>query len=196
MWWQGPSPSRSRAFLVDMVPVRPKPDPMIFNAISAFASRCLRVAWACRPEGVGPVVPDRNSTATGPLAAPGRGSGRVVPGIDHDAPRAVIVLAVDDDVVPGSRHHLSVDGKPDGLVADDPAELSVGVVAQVGRPEVQLEPCGDVTLERRPDRVASDGAGAVRWQPHRVFRVERCETLGVAGIEEPLPLVLGRAQFV
>ena len=29
MWWQGPKPSSSSAILVDMVPVRPKPEPMI-----------------------------------------------------------------------------------------------------------------------------------------------------------------------
>src|SRR6056297_1636040 len=33
MWWQGPSPSCSNAIFVDIVPVRPKPEPITFNPI-------------------------------------------------------------------------------------------------------------------------------------------------------------------
>src|SRR5215472_4396930 len=35
MWWQGPKPNCSSASLSDMVPVRPRPDPMTFNATTA-----------------------------------------------------------------------------------------------------------------------------------------------------------------
>ena len=33
MWWQGPKPICSSASLVDIVPVRPNPDPITFNAM-------------------------------------------------------------------------------------------------------------------------------------------------------------------
>src|SRR6056297_2159693 len=45
IWWQGPKPSCSRAIFVDIVPVRPNPEPMIFSPIrvgpSAGVSRNL-----------------------------------------------------------------------------------------------------------------------------------------------------------
>ena len=34
MWWQGPKPRVSNASFRDRVPVRPKPDPIIANAMA------------------------------------------------------------------------------------------------------------------------------------------------------------------
>ena len=36
MWWQGPTPSMFSAVCIDLVPVRPSPDPTTFNAMIVF----------------------------------------------------------------------------------------------------------------------------------------------------------------
>ena len=34
MWWQGPKPSMFSAVCIDLVPVRPRPEPTTFNAMT------------------------------------------------------------------------------------------------------------------------------------------------------------------
>src|ERR1700761_4974388 len=53
MWWQGPKPSMFSAVCIDLVPVRPSPDPTTFRAmsISPDCDRTLTLALGQRSIG-------------------------------------------------------------------------------------------------------------------------------------------------